>query len=452
MATTKESVTDFLDKGTGNLSIKVPPAEKPRIVIIGGGFAGIELVKTLPRSNYQVVLLDKHNYHTFQPLLYQVATAGLEPDSIAGPLRRLIKNKEDFFFRMGEVVGIEPGSNTIKTTIGDLQYDYLVIAAGSSTNFFGKDDFEENAFSLKEVPNALDLRSQILQNFEKAVMSNDDAEQESLMNFVVVGGGPTGVELSGALGELKQHVLPKDYPDLNFQKMKIHLVEGLERLLPMMSETAGKKAYKYLQNFEVNIHLEKMVESYDGKEAILSDGTVLKSQTLIWAAGVKGNVIEGIPENSQNKGRIIVDRFNKIDGYENIFAIGDVAFMKTEKFEEGLPMLAPVAIQQGKHLSKNFKRLADERSMIPFEYTDKGTMATIGRNRAVVDLGPGYSFGGLFAWIIWMFVHLVSIIGFRNKLIVFSNWVWNYFTYDRSTRLIIRPFVPSHQRKNPAET
>jgi len=423
--------------------IDISKTEQPRIVIIGGGFAGIEMAKKLQSKNYQVVMLDRHNYHTFQPLLYQVATAGLEPDSIAGPLRKIILNNHHLYFRMATAEKIDTVEQVVHTNIGSISYDYLVIANGSKTNYFGNEDIYQNAFPLKQVPQALDLRSQILQNFEKAVVTRDKEELKRLLTFVIVGGGPTGVELAGALGELKNHVLPKDYPDLDFNQMDIYLVEGLDRLLPAMNDFAGEKATKYLRKFDVNIKTKTMVTSFDGKKVVMNDDTEIISSTLIWAAGVQGNVLDGIPEDAVEKSRILVNEYNQVDGLKNVFAIGDIAAQKSEKNPKGLPMLAPVAMQQGRHLAKNFKKLARGKKMVPFDYLDKGTMATIGRNKAVVNLPKNLNFGGFFAWYVWLFVHLLYIIGFRRKIIVFLNWVWNYFTYDRGTRLIIRPFIRS---------
>jgi NADH:ubiquinone reductase (H+-translocating) len=424
-----------------NEEVNVPFTEKPRIVIIGGGFGGIELAKKLKSDKIQVVMVDRHNYHTFQPLLYQVATAGLEPDSIAGPLRKIIANDTGFYFRMAQVEKIDPINSCIHTNIGRLHYDFLVIACGSKTNYFGNEGVFKNAFPLKQIPQALDLRSQILQNFEKAVISRDAEQTKRLLTFVIVGGGPTGVELAGALGELKKHVLPKDYPDLDIDQMEIYLVEGLSRLLPSMSEYAGNKAYKYLEEFGIRIKLNTIVDCFDGNTVVMKNGEALKCNTLIWAAGVKGNIVEGLPEECIEKGRIKVDEFNRVKCFENIFAIGDVSLQKAKEFPEGLPMLAPVAMQQGRHLGKNLLRMIASKPLKPFNYYDKGSMATVGRNKAVVNLPGNLNFGGYFAWVIWLFIHLLYIIGFRRKLIVFSNWLWNYFTYDRGSRLIIRPFI-----------
>lgn len=423
-----------------DIGIKIPQNNIPRIVIIGGGFAGIQLAKNLKNQPVQVVMLDRNNYHTFQPLLYQVATAGLEPDSIAGPLRKVFEDNDKFYFRMARVERINPEKRIVYTEIGFIQYDYLVIASGTLTNYFGNENIAKLAFPMKQVPQALNLRSHMLQNFEKAVTTYDKDEIETLMKFVIVGGGPTGVEVAGALGELKKHVLPNDYPELNLKQMKIYLVEGLPRLLTGMSTHAGQRSLQDLKKFGVEVKLNTLVSDFDGYEVTLSDGTKIATQTLIWAAGVQGNIIDGLTGDSIYKNRFIVDRYHQIEGYDRIFALGDVAYMATEKYPEGHPQLAPVAMQQGRHLAKNIRRLLKGKPPLMFEYVDKGAMATIGRNRAVADLPPKLHFGGKMAWLIWMFVHLIFIIGFRQKIVVFSNWLWNYFTYDRGTRLIIRPF------------
>ncbi len=426
--------------------IPIPPSANPRVVIIGGGFAGLKLAKKLVRQKFQVVLIDKHNYHTFQPLLYQVATAGLEPDSIAGPLRMSMAGNKDFYFRMAKVENILPEQNLIQTAIGKLSYDYLVIASGSTTNFFGNESIANNAFPLKAIPDALNLRSHILQNFEQAVITDDTEDLERRMNFVIVGGGPTGVEVAGALGELKRHVLPKDYPELDFKQMKIYLVEGNKRLLPGMSPESGENAKTSLKKFSVRVILEKFVDSFDGHKVALNDGRQIETNTVVWAAGVKGCLLDGISESSVVGGRLKVNHFNQVAGYDKIFAIGDIAIMETPDYPNGHPMVAPAAIQQGTHLAMNLRNLQIGKELKPFVYTDKGSMATIGRNRAVVDFPGKLRLKGLIAWFVWMFIHLIQIIGFRSKLVVFSNWVWNYLTYDRGTRLIIRPFVPRWEK------
>lgn len=433
-----------------HLHLDIPQSEKKRVIIIGGGFAGIQVAKGLKNKGFQVVMLDRHNYHTFQPLLYQVATAGLEPDSIAGALRPLFENYKDFYFRMARVTGIDTENSRIKTLVGELRYNLLIIANGSKTNYFGDQEMYKRTFPMKQLPQALDLRSHMLQNFEQSVMSPDPEEQDRLTNFVVVGGGPTGVEVSGALGELKKHVLPNDYPDLDFKIMNLHLVDAGPRLLAGMSEKSGDKACKYLKQFDVDVRLNTRLESYDGKTVKLTDGTVIPAKTVIWAAGVKGNIIDGLPDDMIERGRILVDEHNLVKGTDNVYAIGDIGFMKTDSTPNGHPMVAQVAIQQGVRLAKNLILQSKNKPMVPFSYRDKGSMATIGRNRAVVDL-PKLHFGGLFAWMVWMFIHLISIIGFRNRLVVFSNWVWNYFTYDRGTRLIIRTFL-RNDRYRPGDT
>lgn len=424
-----------------HLATQLPDIGKPRVVVIGGGFAGIQVVKNLAMSEFQVVMLDRHNYHTFQPLLYQVATAGLEPDSIAGPLRKIFDNEKNFFFRMATVESISPEENMVNTDIGRISYDYLVVAVGTKTNYFGNKDIEELAFPMKQVPQALNLRSHILQNFEKAVTSDDEKEIERLTNFVIVGGGPTGVELAGALGELKRYVLPRDYPELDFRLMKVYLVEGLDRLLPTMSRHASKRAYKDLEkHFDTIIKLETMVKEFDGYKVKLSNGEVIPSETLIWAAGVQGIIIPGLDKATVEKGRYVVDEFNRVRGYDNVFAVGDIAKMSTKDFPNGHPQLAPVAIQQGQRLGKNLTRLIRGRDMWHFTYFNKGYMATVGRNRAVADLPFKIKLSGFPAWLSWMFIHLLYLIGFRQKIITLGNWIWNYFTYDRGTRLIIRAF------------
>jgi len=431
-------------------NIPITPSPFPRLVVLGGGFAGISLVKKLKGCRVQIVLFDRNNYHTFQPLLYQVATAGLEPDSIADPLRKQLEPVKNFYFRMAEVYSVDAQAKKIKTEIGTISYDYLVVATGSKTNYFGNESVMQNAFVLKQIPHALDLRSHILQNFEAATITRDPEELQARMNVLIVGGGPTGVEVAGALGELKKNILPKDYPELEFDKMRIILLEGMDRLLNGMSDHAGKKALEYLKKFDVDVQLGTMVKSYNGLTAKLSDDTTIDSYTLIWAAGVQGNIPEGFPEEAIEKSRLVVDAFNKVKGCKDVYAVGDVAQMQTDEFPRGHPMLAPVAIQQGRHFASNMKKLLKGQEMVPFTYKDKGSMATIGRNKAVVDIGK-LRFGGFIAWLIWMFIHLISIIGFRNRLIVFSNWVWNYFTYDKGTRLIIRRFIPKN-KVEPQET
>lgn len=417
-----------------------PKGSKPRIVIAGGGFGGIELAKKLRSKDVEVMMLDKHNYHTFQPLLYQVATGGLEPDSIAFPLRKIFKGQKNLTFRVTEVRKVRAAENIIETSIGTIEYDYLVLATGSTSNFFGQTEIQHNAMPMKSIPEALNLRSLILQNLEAAQIIPDKLLRASLLNFVVVGGGPTGVETAGALAELKKHVLKNDYPDLNIDDVNIYLIEGSPELLGAMSVQAQKKSADFLTELGVTIMNSSRVQGYDGKVLSLLDGRTIPSSTVIWSAGVKGVVLEGLDVETIARGnRLKVNEINLVDGYDNIYAIGDVAAMLSTEFPNGHPGVAPAAIQQGKLLAKNLMNIIKKKPVQPFKYFDKGTMATVGRNRAVVDLHK-IRFQGVFAWFTWMFVHLMTLVGFRNKLVVFVNWVWSYFSYDRGTRLIIRPF------------
>lgn len=411
---------------------------KPRVIIIGGGFGGLEAAKGLTRSKTQTVLFDRYNHHTFQPLLYQVATSALETSSIVFPFRRRFSDARDFYFRLGEVNMIKPESNCIETSIGSVKYDYLVIATGAETNFYGLSDVQQHSHPMKTIIDAIKLRNIIIKNFEIALLVEDPHIMNSYMDYVIVGGGPTGVELAGAMAELKRHVFPKDYPELDVTKMDIHLVEATPRLLNGMSEIAGKKAHEYLTGMGVQVHLNSAVKSYDGFDVIFNSGQKLVSKTLIWAAGVKGNPIHGLSaESIARSSRLAVDEFNRVKGYENIFAIGDVALMSGDpQYPNGHPMMAPPAMQQGELLAQNIDHLIHNKPMKPFRYKDKGAMATVGRNKAVVDL-KNFKFQGFFAWFVWMFVHLLSLIGFRNKVIVFINWFVSYFSYDKSNRLII---------------
>ncbi len=423
---------------------------QPLIIIVGGGFGGIELAKKLRNKPVQVLLLDRHNYHTFQPLLYQVATGGLEPDSIAFPLRRIFKGQENFSFRMTEVEQIFPEKQVLKTSIGDLKYDYLALATGSDTNFFGQKAIEHYSMPMKSIPEALNLRSMLLQNLEEAIIKQDEAKQHALLNFVVVGGGPTGVELSGALAELKKHVLANDYPELDLSKVNIYLIEGSDKILGAMSAQASEKSRFFLEEMGVNVLCNQRVLGYDGEAIELSEAPAIPTKNVLWSAGVKGAVIEGIPSEAITRGqRILVDEYNRVQGCANIFAIGDLAAMLSDQYPNGHPGVAPVAIQQGKNLAQNLLRIIQQKSLIPFKYHDKGSMATVGRNRAVVDIGK-IRFQGVFAWFVWMFVHLMTLVGFRNKLVVFVNWVWSYFSYDRGTRLIIRRFSRSSMTEDTA--
>ena len=427
--------------------MNIPTTSFPRVVIIGGGFAGISIAKQLGKQEVQAVLIDRHNYHTFQPLLYQVSTGGLEPDSIAYPIRKIVKDYPNFYFRLANVEAIDTEHKTVCTDIGDLSYDQLIIATGSQTNFFGNEEIEKNSMVMKTIPQSLNLRSLILENFEQAILTSDLEERNALMNFVIVGAGPTGVELAGALAEIKKGILPKDYPDLDTRQVKINLVQGASRVLPAMSEVASEKAEDYLQSLGVDVWKNLRVTSYDGEWAKTNGKPTFRTATLIWSAGVKGATIAGVDgEELITRGnRILVNEFNQVKGFEEVFAVGDIACMQTEEYPDGHPMMAQPAIQQGKHLGKNIVRSIKGKAMKPFDYFDKGSMATIGRNKAVVDL-PKFKFQGFFAWFVWMFVHLFFLIGFRNRLVVFINWVYNYVRFDREARLIIRPFKKTKGR------
>ncbi|MCL6275338.1 NAD(P)/FAD-dependent oxidoreductase [Muricauda sp. 2012CJ35-5] len=426
--------------------MNIPQSSFPRIVIIGGGFGGIALAKKLANKDVQVVLLDKHNYHNFQPLLYQVSTGGLEPDSIAYPIRKVLQGYPNFYFRLAEVVQIDPKHKIISSSIGDISYDYLVVATGSETNYFGNKNIEENSMAMKTIPQSLNLRSLILENFEQALLTDDLHERDALMNFVIVGGGPTGVELAGALAEIKKGILPKDYPDLDTRRAQINLVQGGDRLLPAMSKIASSKAEKFLEKLGVNVWKDIRVTDYDGKHITTDTDISFEAITLVWAAGVQAVRIEGldVDELLTRGNRLKVNAYNQVIGHEAIFAIGDVAQMETEAYPEGHPMMAQPAIQQGQNLGQNLVRLLDGKPLRPFTYKDKGSMATVGRNKAVADL-KRIKFQGVFAWFVWMFVHLFFLIGFRNRVVVFINWVYNYVRFDREARLIIRPFKKQYQ-------
>ncbi len=421
--------------------MNIPQSSLPRVVIIGGGFAGINLAKTLANKQVQVVLIDKRNYHTFQPLLYQVSSAGLEPDSIAYPLRKIIKKHKNTFFRLAEVHSINDETNEINTNIGTIGFDYLVIATGTKTNFFGNTSIETHSMPMKKVPQALNIRSLILQNFEQAAITDDKEARKALLNFVIVGGGPTGVELAGAIAELKNHILPRDYRDLIPGDMQIYLLEGGERVLPSMSEHASKKAARFLNQLGVLVHCNTFVKAYDGKKVTTNLSLELQSETLIWAAGVTGAPVAGLKAQAliDRANRYRVNAFNQVEGYGHIFALGDIALMETKDYPKGHPQVAQPAIQQGELLGKNLMRLLKGKTLKKFKYKDKGSMATVGRNKAVVDL-KHYKFAGFFAWFIWMFVHLMALVGFRNRVIVFFNWSYNYINFDKAARLIIRPF------------
>jgi len=421
--------------------------KKPKIVIIGAGFGGIKLAKSLRKLPVDVLLIDRNNYHNFQPLMYQVATGGLEPDSIAYPVRRIFRSYKNVSCRMAEVEAVDPQANLLQTNIGKIGYDYLVIATGSDTNFFNFKPIKSQLLVLKTIQDALNIRSYIYQNLEKAIANYSDESLEEIMNIAIVGGGPAGIELAGALAEMKLHVIPKDFPDLDTSRMNINLYQSGPRVLKEMSAEASEKALVYLKDLGVNVMLHARVVTYEKDRVLLEDGTSFPTDTVIWTAGVLGAPINGLPEESRAGGnRILVDECNRVAGSGNIFAIGDVAACISDVNPQGLPMMAPVAQQQGRHLAKNFGNLIRNRQPEPFEYRNRGVMATIGRVRAVADL-PHWKFQGSFAWFVWMLVHILSLVGFRNKLSAMYSWAFNYLSYDRPLGLIIRPYRRESERR-----
>jgi len=421
------------------MSLNIPDTKQKRMVVIGAGFAGLKLVRSLQGSPFQIILIDRNNFHQFQPLFYQVATAGLEPSAISFPLRKIFQKRKNLHIRLTEVVQIDTENKVIKTLLGDLRYDVLVLATGATTNFFGMQQIAEASLPMKTVGEALNLRNTILKNYEAALTCDSINEMESLLSIVIVGGGPTGVELAGALAEMRTYVLPKDYPELNFREMKVYLVEASSKLLSSMSEKASLGAYNFLEKLGVQIYTGVQVTGYQNDQVLLHNGEHLNAHTLIWAAGVRGEYMEGISEAHAGRGsRIIVNEFNQVIGLDSVYAIGDIALMMSDAYPNGHPQVAQVAIQQAAALARNLTSRQKNNNWKAFHYLDKGAMATIGRNKAVVDL-PAIRFKGFFAWIIWMFVHLMSIVGTKNRLLIFINWLWNYLTYDQSLRLIIKP-------------
>ena len=415
-----------------------------KIIIVGGGFGGLKLARKLNnKRGFEILLIDKFNYHQFQPLFYQVATAGLDASNISFPLRKAFQRSRNIRIRITDLKQIIAAENKIITGTGEESYDILVLATGADTNFFGNQQLEEHAFPMKSTVEALQLRYKLVQNFEDALTTKNEEALQRLMNIVVVGGGPTGVEISGALAEMKRYVLPKDYPELDFSKMNIYLLEGTKKTLGHMSEISSDRSKKYLEKLGVKVMTGAHVKDYDGKNIHLQDGQTISSATVLWAAGVKGNIPDGIDKSLIARGnRIKVDRVNKVLGSTNIYAIGDLAYMETPKYPNGHPQVATVAIQQAKLLARNLLKFKDSKSdPQEYEYKDKGTMATVGRNLAVVDIPkPRLHLGGWFAWMIWMSLHLMLILGVKNKFFVFVNWLYNYFTYDQSLRLIFKEF------------
>lgn len=419
--------------------INLPETDQPRVVIIGGGFAGLTLARRLARSPFQVVLIDRNNYHQFQPLFYQVAMAGLEPSSIVFPFRKLFRKRANVFIRVTEVQSVEPEKKRLVTPLGIVNYDFLVIATGAESNFFGNQDIARLAIPMKSVSEALYLRNTILSDYELALTSTNKEERQGYMDIVIVGGGPTGVEIAGALAEMRKYILPKDYPELNISEMDIYVVQGSGELLKGMSPEASAGALTFLQGLGVKILLNTRVTGYDGETITTNTGPSMRARKVIWAAGVTGAMIVGLPGSSIGPGnRLLVNEFSQVKGMENIYAIGDIALMTEGAYPQGHPQLAQVAMQQAHLLARNLQRGAEGQHMLPFHYRDLGSMATVGRNKAVVDL-PNWKFQGAFAWYVWLFVHLYQLIGTKNKVFVFLNWVWNYVTYDQSLRLIIRP-------------
>ena len=421
----------------------LPHTGRPRVVIIGCGFAGLRLAQNLKKDPVQVVVIDRNNYHNFQPLLYQVATGALEPESIAYPIRKVFAGQKNFFFRMADVTRVAPERKVVQTSIGDISYDQLVIATGSLTNFFGMESIERNGMQIKSIPNALNLRSFLFQNFEKALLVQDPETRQALLNVVLVGGGPTGVELAGALAEMRNHVLPKDYPELDLKRMQIYLVEAGPTLLGPMSEEAQTKSRQYLEKMGVQVRTGTSIKRFENCRAYYGDGPndFFATENLVWAAGVNGAAVDGLPEPVVTRNRrISVNRWNQVEGFPDIFAIGDVANLVTDDTPKGYPMLAPVAQQQADQLAENLRRLRAGEAPQPFSYFNKGVMAIVARNKAVVDLPKDVSFGGFFGWLTWLFVHLMTLVGFRNKVVTLVDWAIQYFAADRALRLIIRPY------------
>ncbi len=417
---------------------------KKKVIVVGGGFGGIQLALHLDKKRFDVLLIDKLNHHQFQPLFYQVATSQIEPSSISFPLRHVMKKQKNVLIRMASLTQVFPNEKRISTTIGDFEYDYLVIAMGCKTNFFGNQHIGEHAFTLKTTYDAIKIRNHILRTFERIASAGNKGDVEGLLNLVIVGGGPTGVELAGAFAEIKKNILPRDYPRLDFNKLNIYLVEGTKNTLNTMSPKAQKASKKYLEKMGVGLITETFVTDYDGTTLSFNTGKSIKTETVIWAAGVTPNQVNGLEDQLFTRGkRIVVDRYNRVNSHEGLFAVGDIAHMVTPKYPNGHPQVANVAINQARNLAKNLNRMEQGKSLAEYEYKDLGSMATIGRNKAVVDL-PFVRFKGHVAWFTWMFLHLMLILSVRNKLIIFINWAFAYFTKDTALRLILTdPNEPS---------
>lgn len=421
------------------MAFNIPKTDKKRVVIVGGGFGGLKLANKLRKSDFQVVLVDRNNYHQFPPLIYQIASAGIEPSSISFPFRKIFQHREDFYFRMAEVRSVFPEQKILQTSIGKVSYDYLVFAAGTTTNFFGNANVEENAIPMKNVSEAMGLRNALLENFERALTCASETERQELLNVVIVGGGATGVEVAGALSEMKNFILPKDYPDMPSSLMNIYLIEAGPRLLSAMSQQTSWHVEKFLRQMGVNVLLNKMVTDYQDHRVILKDGTQIPTRTFIWVSGVQGEKVGNLDDKFVGRGRrIVVNEFNQVEGLDGVFAIGDQCLMPEgdPKWKGGHPQLAQVAIQQGRLLARNLKALEKGKKLKPFRYRNLGAMATVGRNRAVAEFSE-MKMAGFWAWIMWLVVHLRSILGIRNKVIVFLNWIWNYVSYSQSLRFIV---------------
>ncbi len=417
-------------------------SNKKKIVIAGAGFAGLRLARKLRKTEFDITLLDKHNFHQFQPLFYQIATSGLEPSSISFPLRKIFQHSKNVHIRLCEITEIQSENNILKTSVGDFGYDILVLALGADTNFFGMKNIKEKALGMKTTPEAMRIRNLILKNFEDALVTTDESTRLAMMNIAIVGGGPTGVELAGALSEMRKFVLPEDFPELDFSKMNIYLLEAGSKLLGAMSEKSQNKVLNYLQNLGVEVMLNAQVKDFDGTNIYLNDKQI-HAKTLIWAAGVSANTVSGLSQEILTRGnRLKTNRFNLVEGYENIYALGDMAYMTEPDFPNGHPQVAQTAIQQADNLAKNFNNFLKNKPLKEFSYKDLGAMATVGRNLAVVDLKK-MKFSGTIAWFFWLFVHLMAIVGVKNRVFIFVNWVVSYFTYDQSLRLILQTSNPN---------
>ena len=410
--------------------------KKKHIVIIGGGFAGINVIKALDKNKFDITLIDRHNFHSFPPLFYQIASSGLDSGSISFPFRREVRHMKHVRFHMGEVKKVDTVAKTVSTQFETVNYDYLVVAAGTTNNFFGMNDLRDKVYTLKSVAEAIRLRNEILDRLERASIATDHERKKQLLSFVVIGAGPTGVEVAEAIGEMKRYIIPREYPELEKEDLKILIVEGTDRVLRTMSEDASRHAYEYLGHLMVDVKLNTTMVGYDNNVVKFSNGEEVYCETLIWTAGITGEPIEGFDESVYARGgRFKVDAYNRVNGYDNIFALGDIAYLEAPEYPRGYPQLAQVAIQQARCLAEN---LNSGNFVKEFKYNDKGSMATVGRNRAVADLHKLHMYGRP-AWVTWMFVHLISILGMRNKLTVLINWIWAYCTYSTSLRLLVRP-------------